>query len=298
VNGKSFQPLLNNAVICSLTLNKFSNTFSVNLTSILFTFSVPLANLLSQVKVLVDTSDGMKPRDWIGSTFSHSNASMFTIIPELKRTEPRKGALRARYSPSRLVEEFSGVASSLSINSDGVVFGGSLDISAVRTATSLPILISDLILYPYQLYQLRLKGADAVSFIAAALSPKDLVYLTKIASSLGLQSVVSVTSEVQLERIISGSAVSIAALVVSNRNWEDFSVDESGQQALKLLQSDTMASFRLKFPDVPILVDGHVGLIQEKGSAVGYILSLKQAGARGAIVGSALAAGKISDLVI
>ncbi len=248
--------------------------------------------------MLVDTSDGMKPKDWIGSTFSHSNASQFTIIPELKRTEPRRGALRARYNPSVLVEEFSGMANSLSVNCDGVVFGGSLDISAVRTATSLPILISDLILYPYQLYQLRLRGADAVSFIAAALSSKDLVYLTKIASSLGLQSVVSVTSEVQLKRVMSGSAGSIAALVVSNRNWEDFSVDDSGRQALHLLQSYTMASFRLKFPDTPILVEGHVGLIKESGSATGYIISLKQAGARGAIVGSALAAGKISDLFI
>jgi indole-3-glycerol phosphate synthase len=153
-------------------------------------------------------------------------------------------------------------------------------------------------LYPYQLYQLRLKGADAVSFIAAALSSKDLVYLTKIASSLGLQSVVSVTSEAQLKRVMSGSAGSIAALVVSNRNWEDFSVDDSGQQALHLLQSDTMASFRLKFPDIPILVEGHVGLIKERGSAAGYIISLKQAGASGAIVGSALAACKISDLFI
>lgn len=264
--------------------------FSFNVNYIC-SYSVPLANLLSQVKLSIDSSHAVKPRDWIGMTFSHSNESTFTIIPELKRSEPRKGALRARYNPSRLVDEFSGVANALSVNSDGVMFGGSLDdISTVRTATELPVLVSDLILYPYQLYQMRLKGADAVVFIAAALSSKDLIYLTKIASSLGLQSIVSVSSEVQLKRVNSVLVGGIVALIVSNRNWEDLSVDESGHQALQLLRSDAMALFRLKFPTVPILVEGRIGLIEHGGSSTEYIKALKQSGASGAIVGSALAA--------
>jgi len=180
----------------------------------------------------------------------------------------------------------------LSVNCDGLLFGGSLDdITTVRMAATAPILVSDLILYPYQLYKLCLAGADAVSFVAAALSAKDLLYLTKIAASLGLQSVVTVASEVQLERVVSVlNAGSIVALVVSNRNWEDCSVDESGEQALSILLSNAMAAFIQKFGrQIPVLVEGRVGLIQKDGSAAGYIRELKESGSRGAIVGGALA---------
>lgn len=250
---------------------------------------VPLANLLSQVKQFMDVT---KPRDWAGVTFSHSDKAFFTIIPELKRSEPQQGALRARYKPAQLVEELSDIATSLSVNSDGLIFGGSLDdVSTVRLATTLPILVSDLILYPYQLYQMRLAGADAVVFVTAALSTKDLVYLTKISSSLGLQSVVSVTSEVQLDRIVESNVnvSSIASLVVSNRNWEDFSVDESGEQALRILRSNSMALLLKKFPGVRILVEGRVGLIQKEGNISEYVKALKESGVSGAIVSRAFA---------
>ena len=76
-----------------------------------------------------------------------------------------------------------------------------------------PILASDLILYPYQLYKLRLAGADAVNLIVAALTKKDLLYLRKIAASLKMSVVASVMSKVQIVAIAKmGSGISVISV--------------------------------------------------------------------------------------
>lgn len=96
--------------------------------------------------------------------------------------------------------------------------------------------------------------------MVGALESKDLIYLTKIASTIQLQVVASVTSEVQIDMLSKLGAGSVAALIVSNRDLETFDFDSSGGQALSLLRSEALASFREKNgEDVPILVEGRVG---------------------------------------
>jgi hypothetical protein len=83
---------------------------------------------------------------------------------------------------------------------------------------------------------------------------------------------------------------SINALIVSNRELETFDFDSSGKQALSLLKSEALAAFRKKHGnDVPVLVEGRVGIIEDGGSSSGYIKALKEAGAFGAIVGGGVA---------
>jgi indole-3-glycerol phosphate synthase len=194
------------------------------------------------------------------------------------------------------------------VNSDGVLFGGSMDdIKSAREASSSasvsfessdndgvvapPVLASDLLLYPYQLYKLRLAGADAVTLVVGALESKDLIYLTKIAKTIQLQVVASVTSEVQISMLTDLDAGSISALVVSNRDLETFGFDSSGDQALALLQSAAISSFREKNGvGVPVLIEGRVGIVgAADGDSVEYIKAVKDAGAFGAIVGGGLA---------
>jgi hypothetical protein len=154
-----------------------------------------------------------------------------------------------------------------------------------------PILASDLLLYPYQLYKFRLAGADAVNLVVGALESKDLLYLTKIATTIQLQVLASVTSEVQIEMLTKLGPGSIHALVLSNRELETFDFDGSGEQALSLLKSEALKAFREKHgSDVPILVEGRVGLIERDGDNVGYIKALKENGAFGAIIGGGIAA--------
>lgn len=227
--------------------------------------------------------------------------------------EPVSGSLRKRYDLSKLVKSLTAAgAPAISVNCDGVLFGGTMeDITKARDASHAaavteslessdgdgavapPILASDLLLYPYQLYKLRLAGADAVTLVVGALESKDLLYLTKIALTVQLQIIASVTSEVQIEMLSTLGAGSIAAMVISNRDLETFDFDNSGEQALSLLQSEALASFREKNgEDVPILVEGRVGIVEGAGGSgdgVAYIQALKDAGAFGAIVGGGIA---------
>ena len=131
-----------------------------------------------------------------------------------------------------------------------------------------------------------------------ALESKDLLYLTKIASTIQLQVVASVTSEVQIGMLSKLGAGNIAALILSNRDLETFDFDDSGEQALSLLRSEALASFREKNgKDVPVLVEGRVGIVERgDGGDVAYIQALKDAGAFGAIVGGGMATVNEEDV--
>jgi len=268
----------------------------------------PLALLMTNCKAAMADPTKPKPRDWIGPVKQSGADGKFVIIPECKRMEPTTGSLRKRYDLSKLVKQLTVAgAVAISVNSDGVLFGGSLeDITKAREASNAaavakaldsddgviapPVLASDLLLYPYQLYKFRLAGADAVTLVVGALESKDLLYLTKIASTIQLQVIASVTSEVQIEMLSKLGPGSIHALVVSNRELETFDFDDSGEQALSLLKSEALQSFREKHgSDVPILVEGRVGIIERDGDNAGYIKALKEAGAFGAIVGGGIA---------
>lgn len=194
---------------------------------------VPLANLVSQCRLAAVDPTKPKPRDWVGPIKEVANEGL-VVIPECKRMEPTSGSLWKRYDCEKLAKQFTTLgAKAISVNCDAVLFGGDLeDVTKVRRAASTavaaetledegvvapPILASDLILYPYQLYKLRLAGADAVNLVGGALASKDLLYLTKIASSLQLQTLVTVTSKVQLKALAALSPGSIHGIIISNR---------------------------------------------------------------------------------
>ena len=269
----------------------------------------PLALLMTNCKAAIADPTKPKPRDWIGPVKQAGADGKFVIIPECKRMEPATGSLRKRFDVSKIVKQLTvSGASAISVNSDGVLFGGSMeDITKAREASNAaavalsldsgdgvvapPILASDLLLYPYQLYKFRLAGADAVNLVVGALENKDLLYLTKIASTIQLQVIASVTSEVQIQMLTKLGPGSIQALVLSNRDLETFDFDDSGEQALSLLKSESLQAFREKHgSDVPILAEGRIGIIERDGDTAGYIRALKEHGAFGAIVGGGLAA--------
>lgn len=198
---------------------------------------VPLANLVSQSRLSVVDPNAVKPRDWVGPLKRAAAADgRFVIVPQCKRMEPISGSLWKRYDPSKLAREFTlAGAPVISVNCDAVLFGGSLeDVTKAREASTAaaiekmsedgvvvpPILASDLLLYPYQLYKLQLAGADAVNLFGGALAAKDLMYLAKIASSLKIQTLVTVTSEVQLRGLTVLPPGTLDGVIVSNRELE------------------------------------------------------------------------------
>ena len=159
-------------------------------------------------------------------TFSmrHSLASSATgIIAEFKRKSPSKGWLHPGAKVQDVLPFYAeGGASACSILTDGDFFGGSLsDLQQARRLVNIPLLRKDFIVDPYQLYQARVMGADAVLLIAACLSKEECAQLAATAHSLQLEVLLEVHSAEELDHV----NADIDMLVVNNRHLGTFNTD-------------------------------------------------------------------------
>ncbi|HEX5308637.1 MAG TPA: indole-3-glycerol phosphate synthase TrpC [Solirubrobacteraceae bacterium] len=149
-----------------------------------------------------------------------------SVIAEFKRRSPSAGELRPNADLAQIVTAYEhGGASALSILTEELNFEGSLDdLRAARAATSLPILRKDFVLDPYQLYEAKLAGADAILLIVAALPDDQLRALHALAGELGLDALVEVHDADELSCAAAAGATLIG---VNNRDLRDFGVDVS-----------------------------------------------------------------------
>ena len=179
---------------------------------------VPLKNLQRQVQALPE------PRGFIKALRQQSEKQAPALIAEVKKASPSKGIIREDFDPVEIAKSYeSGGATCLSVLTDEAFFQGSFTyLSQIRQAVELPLLCKEFIIYPYQIYQARLAGADAVLLIAAILTDEDLKYFTKIAKVLGLDALVETHTVEEFERVIAIDGVDMIG--VNNRNLEDFSV--------------------------------------------------------------------------
>jgi indole-3-glycerol phosphate synthase len=147
-------------------------------------------------------------------------------IAEFKRRSPSAGELRAKADVQAIARAYEqNGAGAMSVLTEQESFGGSLaDLRAARAACLLPILRKDFIVDPYQLYEARAAGADAVLLIVAALDDKELASLHEQARALELDVLVEVHDSDELAR---AAAVGAAIIGVNNRDLRDFSVDVS-----------------------------------------------------------------------
>ncbi|NEQ53517.1 MAG: indole-3-glycerol phosphate synthase TrpC [Leptolyngbya sp. SIO3F4] len=146
------------------------------------------------------------------------------VIAEVKKASPSKGVIRENFDPIAIANSYEqGGATCLSVLTDSEFFQGSFDyLAQIRQTVNLPLLCKEFIIYPYQIYQARIHGADAVLLIAAILSDKDLGYFTRIAKALGMTALVEVHTAEELDRVLALESVKVIG--VNNRNLEDFSV--------------------------------------------------------------------------
>ncbi|PSO49333.1 MAG: indole-3-glycerol phosphate synthase TrpC [Cyanobacteria bacterium SW_9_44_58] len=147
------------------------------------------------------------------------------LIAEIKKASPSKGVIRDDFDPVALAKTYQEAgASCLSVLTDAAFFEGSFEnLGLAREAVDLPVLCKEFIIYPYQIYQARLIGADAILLIAAILSDQDLNYFMKIINSLGITPLVEVHTLEELDRALAVDGISLIG--INNRNLEDFSVD-------------------------------------------------------------------------
>lgn len=147
-----------------------------------------------------------------------------SVIAEVKRSSPSKGALADIPDPAALAAAYAeGGASAISVLTEERRFGGSLaDLTAVRAAVDLPVLRKDFIVTAYQLWEARAHGADIILLIVAALSDEELGSLMSLAASLGLTALVEVHDEAETTRAVDLGA---SVIGVNNRNLKTLDVD-------------------------------------------------------------------------
>ncbi|MGH2912120.1 MAG: indole-3-glycerol phosphate synthase TrpC [Solirubrobacteraceae bacterium] len=146
------------------------------------------------------------------------------VIAEFKRRSPSAGTLREDAKLEDIVAAYErGGASALSVLTEEPNFAGSLDdLKLARASCGLPILRKDFVLDPYQLYEARLAGADAVLLIVAALDQPTLTSLHELATTISLDVLVEVHDREELSRAAAAGAKLIG---VNNRDLRDFTVD-------------------------------------------------------------------------
>jgi indole-3-glycerol phosphate synthase len=174
---------------------------------------------LGELRALL--ADAPPPRD----PMPHFRAAGSSVISEVKRRSPSKGALADIPDPASLAQAYArGGAAAISVLTEERRFGGSLDdLRTVRAAVETPVLRKDFIVESYQLVEARAAGADLALLIVAALDDDTLRRLHDEARELGLTVLVEVHDEAETERAVTLGAELVG---VNARNLKTLAVDD------------------------------------------------------------------------
>jgi len=146
------------------------------------------------------------------------------LIAEIKKASPSCGVIREDFNPQAIAKIYEEAgAAAISVLTEEDYFLGSLNyLSEVKNSVSLPVLRKDFILEPYQVYESRLAGADAILLIADLLSKDKIVELMQAAESLGLDCLVEVHTEKELKKVLN---LKVPLIGINNRDLHTLEVD-------------------------------------------------------------------------
>lgn len=213
--------------------------------------------------------DGAPPLDFLWA-LCFPKGGPTALIAEVKKASPSAGVIREAFDPvaiARIYEAHG--ADCLSVLTDERFFQGHDDyLKAVRSAVGLPILRKEFVVDPYQIYEARLLGADAVLLIAAALTRGEMERYSDVAHELGLAALVEVHTEGEME---SALAVGAKLIGINNRDLTTFITD--------LGTVDRLAR----------MVPSDVTLVAESGiKSAGDVARVRAGGAHAILVGETL----------
>ena len=239
---------------------------------------VPLDELKARCR------DQGSPRDFLGAvgrprgevqsaeceTASERRRGGIKVIAEVKKASPSRGVIRADFAPVELACAYAKAgAHAISVLTDAPFFQGSLaHLAAVRSAVGLPILRKDFHVDPYQIWEARATGADAVLLIAATQEPSQLAGLLGLSRELGLTALVEVHTAGELELALRSGADLVG---VNNRDLKTFEV-----------------SLETTFSLLPLVPPGVVLLSESGISRREEVVRLAAAGLDGILVGEGL----------
>lgn len=198
--------------------------------------------------------------------------STVAVLAEVKRASPSKGSINPGLDPAAQAAAYvSGGAAGISVLTEPRHFAGSTgDLEAIRQAVAVPLLKKDFHVHPLQLLEARALGASAVLLIARAVPPATLISLAAEARSLGLEVLVEVRDERELEQALATEAELIG---VNNRNLESLAIDLATSERL-----------------LPLVPASRVAIAESGVAGPADVARAASAGADAVLVGSSISA--------
>ncbi len=228
---------------------------------------------LPLAEVRRDAESRVLTRDFEGALRARIAAGRAAVIAEVKKASPSKGVIRADFQPADIAQSYAEgdgrtSAACLSVLTDRQYFQGHSDhLKQARASCPLPVLRKDFMIDPWQIYESRALGADAVLLIAACLQDAQMAELEAIAQELDMAVLVEVHDAHELQRAL---RLKTPLVGVNNRDLRTFEV-----------RLDTTLELRREVPDDRLLV-------AESGIATqADVQRLREAGVHAFLVGEA-----------